>query len=697
MSSSSHAFERPRKRSFEEIRQDLRDDAGYWGDPSDSDPDVEEAPEQQPGQQLVEHLLDLHMRNKISAKDTTTAMHWANKAGIAEAAAYALPPESASGHCSRKLKGAMGLAKSHDLYELQVPGQHKQDAARGTCLVWCLPAHEQLARDLEADAGLRTKVMELHRDRAFPAAYWGHPVVARHEGKAVAPVALYLDAVPWSQTDSVLGFWLICLVSGRRYLWGVLRKKHTCRCGCRGWCSFDPFFRLALWSVEALANGQYPGARHDGTAWLATDAARKARAGQQIRMPCACLYLKGDWSEFSNTVGLPSWQDGLRPCFLCNAFGPGMYTAAGNAHTALRWTENTVGDYSQACDQCTIVVVLSTEGQRKQVVENLRYDKRQQGSHGRALITGVPELNLQAHDRLEPSRDVPDVGELESLPLPITAVFWRPAAQTAARHRNPLLVQELGLDPTACLAVDVLHAVHLWVLKVWARVALWNMIESGVYGAFGNAEENIQRAVSACRVQLTQWYKRRHQENPTEGLTRLNDLTVKMLGTSMAPLLKTKGAETWGLALFLMYQYEQYRQRLGAQWQRLHRAGGCIVRVVNILQGYKGQWTIPDDLQKDHKGNASASILSAIFLSLSAFCIGTFRFLRAAWCTSLHEGCLHSLQPSFGCRLSMQRARRLQIPGLLMFPDFPNLLVFPSDISGGYGAVRAPRGTYDPF
>jgi hypothetical protein len=32
------------------------------------------------------------------------------------------------------------------------------------------------------------------------------------------------------------------LVSGQRFVWGLLRKQHSCRCGCKSWDSAFEFF-----------------------------------------------------------------------------------------------------------------------------------------------------------------------------------------------------------------------------------------------------------------------------------------------------------------------------------------------------------------------------------------------------------------------------------------------------------------------
>lgn len=167
---------------------------------------------------------------------------WQELAHIKEADRYALGPGSSSGHYSRKLRSALGYSKSKDLYELDVPGHSKHDLSRTLHTISCLPAHEQFATDVANDVSCRNKLAELIRDESLPPCYYEHKVVKDNPGELVLPIALYIDGVPFSQTDSVLGWWLVNLVSGQRYLYGLLRKSTACRCGCRGYCSFHMFF-----------------------------------------------------------------------------------------------------------------------------------------------------------------------------------------------------------------------------------------------------------------------------------------------------------------------------------------------------------------------------------------------------------------------------------------------------------------------
>ncbi len=125
----------------------------------------------------------------------------------------------------------------------------------------------------------RSELARLKASSDLPPVYLQHKIVLDHPTEDVVPVALFIDAVPYSQSDSVLGAWGVALLTGHRFLFAALRKRNTCRCGCRGWCSFYTLFEIATWSLESLAAAKWPATRHDGSQFRIAGRARAARAG----------------------------------------------------------------------------------------------------------------------------------------------------------------------------------------------------------------------------------------------------------------------------------------------------------------------------------------------------------------------------------------------------------------------------------
>ena len=291
---------------------------------------------------------------------------------------------------------------------------------------------------------------------------------------------------------------------------GTIRKNSICSCRCRGWCTFYTHFEVLIWSIRALAEGKYPVRRHDKSEWKIGDAYREGLAGQDMPMRCAIVFVKGDWAEYSSTLGLPTWQDALRPCWGCRAFGLGMYLAMGHGVDGLSWGVNGELEYEEACRRCEIIVVLDTAAKRDELARCVRYDKRDGGSKGRALTINMPHFvpPLLEGDRIEPCPALPDIGLLEELAVAATIVVWSVSAETLTRHRCPLLSEpDLGLVPARALTIDTLHANYLGVMNVFCRVTLWTLMLSGAYGTLGTAEENIQAALLVLKSRLLKFYK----------------------------------------------------------------------------------------------------------------------------------------------------------------------------------------------
>ena len=101
------------------------------------------------------------------------------------------------------------------------------------------------------------------------------------------------------------------------------------------------------------------------------------------------------------------------------------------------------------------------------------------------------------------------------------------------------------------------------------------------------------------RASLMAWFKR-HAERPRENLTQLSDFRPKMVGTRGNPLLKTKGAETFGLLHFLLHIVPLYGNRLGEHWQRIQKAGECLRDIVSIWSAH--EWRLPPASQQVCRG-----------------------------------------------------------------------------------------------
>ena len=255
--------------------------------------------------------------------------------------------------------------------------------------------------------------------------------------------------------------------------------------------------------------------------------------------------------------------------------------------------ENEDADYDLACGACETTIVLEFSDHKKICEVGLAYDKRSNGSHGLALLGDVAldvGVRLCVGDRLEPSKSLPDVNAFLDLAVfPRQVTFWRPAAETLSRHRNPLF-QIVGVTPPRSLTVDWMHSLNLGVLLQFTKEALWFCIDNGVWGQDGTIDEIVEKATQLIRFDLRAWYKQRHKMFPSEGLTRAN-LTQKMLGDNSNRCCKTKAAETHGVCIFVVEKLRAHQARIGQFAVVLVSAGQELLDMMQYVGGRKAVLT----------------------------------------------------------------------------------------------------------
>eukprot|EP00959_Pyramimonas_sp_CCMP1952_P460142 9479385-Pyramimonas_sp.AAC.1 len=127
------------------------------------------------------------------------------------------------------------------------------------------------------------------------------------------PLAIYTDGVRYtsalnSNTDSLLGVWVVNMVSQKRHLVCSLRENQFCSCGCKGWCTYWVIPRYLKWNLEALATGRRPQLRWNGDP--VDDAhvlkQRIQEHGEMLGFRAEVVWIKGDWADANKTHGLPS-------------------------------------------------------------------------------------------------------------------------------------------------------------------------------------------------------------------------------------------------------------------------------------------------------------------------------------------------------------------------------------------------------
>jgi hypothetical protein len=147
------------------------------------------------------------------------------------------------------------------------------------------------------------------------------------------------------------------------------------------------------------------------------------------------------------------------------------------------------------------------------------------------------------------------------------------------------------------MTIDTLHALNLGIMLTWCRIAVWFVLSSGVYGPGCNGPAGLTTCCLAMRASLFAWYRKRRADVPGECLTEVSDWVPSMIGTEAKPKLKTKGAETWALLLFLLDEIHRFGERLGNDRHRIYQAGRCLESLVCMWRG--STWKVTDAVVED--------------------------------------------------------------------------------------------------
>jgi hypothetical protein len=92
---------------------------------------------------------------------------------------------------------------------------------------------------------------------------------------------------------------------------------------------------------------------------------------------------------------------------------------------------------------------------------------------------------------------------------------------------------------------DELHTMALGVDQRYVGHVLWKALLANVYNVSQTSKaEMAQAGVLKMRAELSEYYKRLHRLHPGRLLSKVDKITVKMLGKKSSPCLAAKGGES---------------------------------------------------------------------------------------------------------------------------------------------------------
>ena len=122
----------------------------------------------------------------------------------------------------------------------------------------------------------------------------------------------------------------------------------------------------------------------------------------------------------------------------------------------------------------------------------------------------------------------------------------------------------------------------LGVMHTLCKVILWDILTSRTLSTLGTQDERVAASIEWVDHDLDRFYKRHQAGNPNEALTRITAFTSKIVGSSDERNFTAKGAQTWGVLLYLVGFFDRLHPRLPAQSHCLFRAAKELVSIVNI-------------------------------------------------------------------------------------------------------------------
>ena len=495
---------------------------------------------------LYEYIVELKLSGMLSATQACQLCFWAAKAGVNGGCSKLgrRPGLSGTGRYSAHFDNVVGKPVDDDYLHIAVPQYRRSCDTRVTVPMPVTPPFEHLVSEWRLRHALLRDALP---GFATTPHYASHPVVnTAPEGVFVWPISVYLDGVKFARQDSVLGIWIACHLTGKRFLCANMRKSELCTCGCRGWCSLWPVFSMMDWAHDALAEGRYPS---DAPPTVTFDEGRRTMANVPFGFRAAVLFIRGDWSEYTSSLGLPNWKTIHNPCPMCCCERENMYEHRGVSALELPWPQTTHRMYMANCDRAEHVVV-STAALWRRIRATLAYNVS--GSIGRALGNDIPEAGLLRGDRLAPSAECPDVGYGFDAVMPTQVTFWRPLPGASTFHRNPLFNERRGTGIDRVLVQDFLHVLSLGAFETFNAACTWQLLNANIFDVHeSSAHAVLVTNTLRLRADICAFYAREARAGVKH--CQIQDLTPGMLGSRDNPKMALHAAEQNGYSFYLRH------------------------------------------------------------------------------------------------------------------------------------------------
>lgn len=503
--------------------------------------DRDMAKQREAGHELHRLFKTLYAVHKISAQEFCILNYWADRADVlgADFAGYGLPPGEQSGRYQQFLDSKI---KERGPYEaVTVPCSSKHKAGRAETDIEIALAYESIADEIRNTPDASALLASAQLPRVYHENK--HVQKAKRNGRPLPwPVALYSDGVQYTSSVGrghvVTGITMINVVTKKRHHVGAIGSFCACSCGCKGWCTMFPILCCCAWQLQVLASGKRTLQRYNGeTVSLNSNhilAQCIRKWGNELGFNAVLIYVMGDWMDAAKTHGLPAVMASYNFCPFCRCEKQTMISMSGECSLCgWPWFDVHADAYEEFCQSCEIKVSLTNENDRHELMSTgkLKYIKGNTGK-GRTISADVPRWHLTAGDVVVPSKELLDIGKLETASLPLEVTFWRQAVDIGgkaiglARRRNPIFSRDLDTSPVQNMAVDALHTFYFGPMQRVVAASLWRVLLHNHWGIRGPKSHRLEAGARLLRHHHQRWCANMNIPHSM----RLNDWKLSFMG-----------------------------------------------------------------------------------------------------------------------------------------------------------------------
>ena len=204
------------------------DQCMYWADDGetwigDASGDGEGVSAEEAESHAANMMLSKYHSGKWHATDICKLCYWLKCAGLKHAVAeLSKKPGQHSSNYNKHMKHVIGLdGQGETLQHLSVPVSDNADGSRGRYDLHVIHPHEALNKEISESPELHDTLATHVRESKLPPIYTQHPVAIASEKKA-QPIVIYIDGVPTTKRDGVIGVWTDFVLSPKRHLFAVV-------------------------------------------------------------------------------------------------------------------------------------------------------------------------------------------------------------------------------------------------------------------------------------------------------------------------------------------------------------------------------------------------------------------------------------------------------------------------------------------